>query len=46
MKKRLGSKDYRDSMEISTPNGTGSVENPGNLMYEVQIFNSITAFES
>lgn len=24
--KRLGSKDYRDSMEISTPNGTGSVE--------------------
>ena len=34
-KKRLGSKDYRDSMEISTPNGTGSVEkSQGNLMYE------------
>ena len=33
--KRLGSKDYRDSMEISTPNGTGSVEkSQGNLMYE------------
>lgn len=32
--KRLGSKDYRDTMEISTPNGTGEVEKSGgNLMY-------------
>ena len=46
--KRLGSKDYRDSMEISTPNGTGSVEkSQGNLMYESTDFSiSITAFES
>lgn len=33
--KRLGSKDYRDTMEISTPNGTGDVEkSEGNLTYE------------
>ena len=32
--KRLGSKDYRDTMEISTPNGTGDVEkSEGNLTY-------------
>ncbi len=42
--KRLGSKDYRDTMEISTPNGTGDVEkSEGNLMYENTDF-SIPSF--